>query len=173
MNGNLTGKQSQHQLQAFLFSEIPFTGTYLFLRGPGIQIRRNIYVLNNSTQASLFLSWEQLYLQMLLIYLAELRLSSCHTCLEFIIPLSPFFLLPLLLRGSQREDSRREALQFCGETLIGTSFCERKKRERKCFCIILLRLRDNRWPFLFWPKVFASKKKKRMKGRMNTSFFQS
>lgn len=114
VNENLAGMESDHQPEAFPFPQTHFMGTYLFLRGLGIQIRRSISVLNNSTQASLFLSWQQQYLQMLHIYLEVLHLSLCHPCAVHTYP-SILSLPPSTWRTWKRRFQKRSPEPFLEE----------------------------------------------------------
>lgn len=103
---------------------------------------------------------EQRYLQMLLIYLAGIHLSSCHICAAY-IPLSLLFPLPLPLRGTWKEHSRRGALSFW-EIKKKNSFV-RKRGEREGVFYYHTRLGDN-VSFSFGviaPKVFPQKKEVR------------
>lgn len=69
--------------------------------GISISVRpRNPNVLDNSTQGFLFLSWQQLYLQMLHIYLEGKLLSLCHI---FVCTYPSFLsLLPSTLRNLEK-----------------------------------------------------------------------
>lgn len=136
-----------------------------------MQIRRNIYVLNNSTQASLFLSWNSS------IYKCFWSTWQSHICPHVIPALHSLPLYPLSssfhfhFEEVGKKILEEETRSFL-EKQNRNSFM-RERREWKHFCIILLRLRQHAISFfgLNAPKVFASKKRDERKNEHLFSVF--